>query len=94
MQLSLIALFLNSNIDVLIAGPYHSWANPVERIMSIVNLGMQCIGVMRSKVSAEAEACIEKSNTMKQIRENCASIRNEIGKSISPAKELLELWSV
>ena len=51
-QLSLIALFLNLELDLLIAGrtaPSHSWANPVERIMSIVNLGMQCIGIMRGK---------------------------------------------
>ena len=45
-QLSLIALFMNLDLDVLIAGQTalsHSWANPVERIMAIVNLGLQCI---------------------------------------------------
>ena len=41
-QLSLICLFLKMNLDFLCAGrtaPYHSWRNPVERIMSILNLG-------------------------------------------------------
>ena len=43
-QLSLIALFMNLDFDVLIAGqngPSHSWAYPVERIMAIVNLGLK-----------------------------------------------------
>ena len=54
-QISLITLFLNLDLDLLIAGraaPSHSWANPVERIMSIVNLGMQCIGVMHECMHA------------------------------------------
>ena len=41
-QLALIALFLNLNLDFICAGrtcPYHSWRNPVERIMSTINLG-------------------------------------------------------
>ena len=45
-QLSLIALFLNLDLDYLCVGrtaPYHSWRNPVERIMSIINLGLQCV---------------------------------------------------
>ncbi|XP_014677904.1 PREDICTED: uncharacterized protein LOC106817733 [Priapulus caudatus] len=57
-QLSLIAIFLEMDLDVLIAArtaPNHSWANPVERIMSIVNIGLQCVGVMRQKGSEESE---------------------------------------
>ena len=41
-QISLICLFLKLDLDYLCTartGPYHSWRNPVERIMSIVNLG-------------------------------------------------------
>ena len=52
-QLSLIALFLNFDLDILIAcrtAPSHCWANPVERIMSIINLGLQCIGIMRTRM--------------------------------------------
>ncbi len=40
-QLSLIALFLNLNVDFLCVArtaPNQSWRNPVERMMSIVNL--------------------------------------------------------
>ena len=74
-QLSLIALFLNLDLDILIAGrtaPSHSWANPVERIMSIVNLGMQCIGVMREKGGSDFEEAVKKSKNLKDIRTNCS----------------------
>ena len=52
-QLSSISLFINLDLDVLIAertAPSHSWANPIERVMSILNIGLQLIGVMRAKV--------------------------------------------
>lgn len=60
-QLSMIALFLQLDLDVLIAGrtaPNHSWANPVERIMSIVNIGLQCVGMMRHQQSEAYETSI------------------------------------
>jgi hypothetical protein len=54
-QLSLIALFLNLNLDFLVAcrtAPNHSWKNPVERgVMSLLNIGLQCVGLMRAKMS-------------------------------------------
>jgi len=48
-QLALVALFLNLNLDLLVVGrtaPNHSWRNPVERLMSVINLGLQCVGMM------------------------------------------------
>jgi len=71
-QLSLISLFLTLDPDFLCACrtvPYHSWRNPVERLMSIVNLGLQSVGVMRKERSSEAEALLNKCNNMKQIRQ-------------------------
>lgn len=47
-QLSLISVFLERDLDFLCAArtaPYHSWRNPAERIMSIINLGLQCVGI-------------------------------------------------
>ena len=43
-KLAYISLFLNLDQEVLIAlrtAPSNSWANPVERVMSIVNTGLQ-----------------------------------------------------
>ena len=57
-KVALVALFRDLNLDMLIAlrtAPSNSWANPVERIMSIVNIGLQGIGVMGQKISDEFE---------------------------------------
>ncbi|PKC59726.1 hypothetical protein RhiirA1_426666 [Rhizophagus irregularis] len=48
-QLLYICLFLALDLDYLVAvrtPPQHSWKNPVERIMSILNLGLQSVGLM------------------------------------------------
>ncbi|GBC02254.1 hypothetical protein RclHR1_04520007 [Rhizophagus clarus] len=48
-QLSYICLFIALNLDYFVAirtPPQHSWKNPVERIMSILNLGLQSISLM------------------------------------------------
>jgi hypothetical protein len=57
----MIALFIELDLDALVAlrtAPSNSWANPVERIMSIVNIGLQGIGVMRKKGSDDFEKVI------------------------------------
>ena len=49
------------DLDMIVAlrtAPGNSWANPVERIMSIVNIGLQGVGVMRQKMSDELESSI------------------------------------
>ena len=51
-KLSLIALFLKLDIDMLVAGriaPNHSWANIVERIMSILNIAYQNCALSRKE---------------------------------------------
>jgi hypothetical protein len=60
-KLSLIALFRWLNLDMLVAlrtAPSNSWANPVERVMSIVNIGLQGVGLMRRKMSDDFENAI------------------------------------
>lgn len=63
-KLSIIALFLEMDLDCVIAlrtAPSNSWANPVERIMSIVNMGLQGVGVMRRKGNEDFEKTIGES---------------------------------
>ena len=70
-QMSLISLFLKLDLYFLCAcrtAPFHSWRNPVERIMSILNLGFQSIGLMRKQVEDRLESTISKCNNMKQLR--------------------------
>ena len=84
-QLSLIALFLNLNLDLLCAArtaPHQSWRNPVERIMSILTLGFQSIGLMRSQMSDKAERALKNCNSIAQLRSSGESYKGEIKKSL------------
>ena len=70
-QLSLISLFLQLDLDYLCAArtaPYHSWRNPVERIMSVINLGLQCVGLARNGMDDDSEQLLGKAGNMKEIR--------------------------
>lgn len=55
--------------------PYHSWANPAERIMSIINLGLQGVAIMRDIMSTELENIFKKADTLEEIR--AAADKNE-----------------
>ena len=91
-QLSLIALFLNLNLDMLCAArtaPNQSWKNPVKRIMSIVNLGLQSVGVMRKEMPTEAEKALKNCNSLKQIRSAGEMFREEIAESMKAPIDLL-----
>ncbi len=69
-QIALITIFLALDLDILIAlctPPGHSWKNPVERIMLTLNLGLQCIGLMRNKMDEDFETIIKNCNSMDDI---------------------------
>lgn len=58
-----ICIFSELNLDLLIHGrcaPGHSWTNPAERIMSILNLGLQNCALSRDKLDEESEAKLKK----------------------------------
>ena len=70
-KIALIALFHKLDLDYLCAvrtAPYHSYRNPVERIMSIFNIGLQAIALARREMPQEMEAEVEKCNSMKALR--------------------------
>ena len=76
-QLSLIALFLVNDLDLLVAArtcPGHSFANPAERVMATLNLGLQNAAFARESMPAASEAAIKSCMSM-------AEIRNVAGKS-------------
>ena len=57
-QLSLISVFLNLDQYMFIAvqaAAGHSWANPVERLMSFLNLAYQNVANSREFWSADTE---------------------------------------
>lgn len=92
-QLSLVALFLNLDLDLLVVGrtaPHHSWRNPVEWIMSVINLGLQCVGMMRKEASAAFEKAIKNANNLKAIRSAVnENYTDEVRASVEPVQHLL-----
>ena len=91
-KLSLICLFLTLDLDYLCAGrtaPYHSWRNPVERVMSILNLGLQCVGLARSKMGDEFEKEVAKCSNLSELRQHLEGMKADVDDSLSPVKILL-----
>ena len=71
-QVSLIAIFKILNLDFLCAArtaPAHSWRNPVERIISTLKLGLQCVGLMRERGDDEFEAEAGKCSSLATLRD-------------------------
>ena len=70
-KLSLIALFKKIDLDYLCAmrtAPYQSYRNPVERIMAIVNIGLQAIAIARAEMPKEMEEEAQRCNSLKALR--------------------------
>ena len=94
-QVALITLFLELDLDffcVARTAPFHSWRNPVERIMSLLNLGLQSIGLMRNKMDDVYESAIANCNSMTQLRkvaEKNHSVKDGTLDSVSPVKVLM-----
>lgn len=94
-QISLISLFLALDLDYLCAvrtPPYHSWKNPAERIMSILNVGLQSVGIMRQKTRSFEEA-LKSCNNLTSIRtlgEKNPDLESEVLDALAPMKALLQ----
>ncbi|KAI8484568.1 hypothetical protein Bbelb_376750 [Branchiostoma belcheri] len=75
-QVSLICMFVILDLDMLVCArtaPQNSFRNPVERIMSIINLSLQAVGIMREKLPPEMEKLMEGVNSMKDARARALS---------------------
>lgn len=70
-QLSLIAFFFRLDLDFICVArtcPYQPWRNPVEHVMSVLNLGLQCVGLMRAKMSEAFEKLSSRCNSFADLR--------------------------
>ena len=84
-QLPLIALFLNLDLNLLCAAqtaPNQSWRNPVERMMSIIDLGLQSVGLMWKEMCSDAEKALKNCNLLKQIHSAGEQYKKEVAESI------------
>ena len=93
-KLSLVALFLERDLDFLCAvrtPPHHSWKNPVERIMSIINIALQSVGMMRSKTQnyeEELKSC-KTTAAIRELGSKYPGVKVEVLDAVEPAKVLL-----
>lgn len=61
--------------------------------MSIINIALQAVGLMRSSMSDDLEKCISSCKTVKQIREACKvqpQLHSALIDAMQPLKSLLE----
>ena len=94
-QLSLISLFLIMDLDMLCAvrtPPHQSWKNPAERVMSILNLGLQGVGVMREPTENFENLLKNCSSTsaVRKAAEEQISLPEEVIDSVQQPKALIE----
>ena len=67
-----ICLFKVLNLDMVIlcrCAPGHSYVNPAERVMSILNLGLQNVALQRKATDDDSEAQFKRCNSMADLRE-------------------------
>ena len=69
-----------------------SYRNPVERVHAIANLGLQSVGIMRQKMSADMEERIRNCNSNEELRkaiERHEELRPVLENSLSVPIDLL-----
>ena len=92
-QLSLLALFLMEDLDVLFAArccPGRSYTNPAEKPHCIMNLGLQGLALCREKMSPGYENKIKPLGSMKKIRnavKNDAKFGEALLESVKPCHD-------
>ena len=103
-QKSLIGLFLHHDMDeVLVCRPAAglSYHNPVERVCIIANLGLQSVGLMRQKMSADMEEPIRNCNSSEELQkaierheELKASLENSVRVHVDPLNSVFSKLSL
>ena len=94
-KVSLVCLFLLLDLDYLLAArtaPCHSWRNPVERVMSTLNLGLQCVGLQRQAGDDKFELEARNCNSLSALRRAAVKrpeFRTEALDSMEPVKCLV-----
>lgn len=99
-QLAIVCLFISGNYDMVVAArtpPMSSWKNPPERIMSILNLALQAVGLMREKATDECERKLNSASGIGRLRELAAedpNMRQEMIDSFEPVKVCVYICAV
>ena len=94
-QKSLIRLLLHHDMDeVLVCRPATglSYRNPVEKVHVIASWGLQSVGIMRQKMSADMEESIRNCNSNEELRkaiERHVELKPALENSLSVPVDLL-----
>lgn len=94
-KISLICLFRYFDLDYLVAartGPMLSFRNPVERVMSIINLALQAVGLVREKMPPEFENMMSSASSMKDMRakaKDFPEFQTKVDQSLTTVRETL-----
>lgn len=68
----------------------HSWRNPTERVMSLLNIGLQNCSLERQQCNDETEKQLKKYGNMKQIREKSSlGVKQAYCKSVGPVQSTI-----
>lgn len=71
-KVALAARFKNADLDMLVAGitaPGGSWINPAERVMALLNIGLNGVALAREKMVDDIEKLISNCNSMSDLRD-------------------------
>ena len=91
---ALVCLFIELDLDFLVAArtaPGHSWTNPVERVMSLLNLGIQNVAIARTPTE-QMEGTLHSCNSMSDIRKAATTqpaLKHAWGQSLKPVLDIL-----
>ena len=94
-QAALVVVFMQLDLDMLIAirtAPNHSWCNPAERCMSILNLALQHTALARQEMPDNFEKKIKNKSSMAAVRnvaECDPELKNAFSESMNPVLDLL-----
>ena len=91
---TLICLFIERDLDFLVAArtpPGHSWTNPVERVMPLLNLAIQSVAMSRMPTE-QMEGPLRSCNSTADIGKVAATqpaLKHAWGQSLKPVIDIL-----
>jgi len=89
---SLICVFKELDLDLLVAArcaPGQSWTNPAERVMSILNIGLQNVSLERTVGDESFESAVGKCSSMDKLT-NSKDFKDAWHRSVAPCISTIE----
>ena len=96
-QIASILEFIALDLDMFVAcrtAPHQSFNNPAERVMSLLNLGLQNVSLSRPEMDAGFELQMKSLSSMSAVRNSRneslkSALKDSVGTTIGHVKEIL-----